>query len=148
MHMRALGSTATSAGHLAGCKDDWFGQGQDRQVRTPTMLNLPAPINVVPEGPVHSCSRQRKALGRISAAGSNRSAKSTAQLENRIRAPGAAVQEQDEVRYKDSWTDIAFIGLCRKAYGNIAGWQSPRDWKQGEETYRGMVEVSKAMMKV
>ena len=117
-------------------------------VQNPNMLILPAPTNVVPESAVRNCRRQRKAFGRIPAAGSNRSAKSTAQPANRIRDPGAAVKEQDEVEYKDSWTDIAFIGLCRTAYGNIAGWQSPREWNQGQETYRGMVEVSKAMMKV
>lgn len=33
-----------------------------------------------------------------------------------------------EVEYIDSWGDIAFIGLCRIAYGNIAGWQSSRRW--------------------
>ena len=34
-----------------------------------------------------------------------------------------------------------------QAYGNIAGWQSTRSWKEGKETYRGMVEVSSALMK-
>lgn len=52
------------------------------------------------------------------------------------------------VEYKTSATDAAFIGLCRKAYGNIAGWQSERDWKDGDDTYKGMVEVSRALMKV
>ncbi len=56
---------------------------------------------------------------------------------------------QDEIfQYKTSSTDAAFIALCRKAYGNIAGWQSDRDWKDGDETYKGMVEVSRALMKV
>ena len=37
--------------------------------------------------------------------------------------------------------------LAVQAYGNIAGWQSARSWKEGKETYRGMVEVSSALMK-
>ena len=58
---------------------------------------------------------------------------------------GAA--EREPTVYNDSPTDIAFIGLCRIAYGNIAGWQSPRSWTDGGETFRGMVEVSRALMK-
>lgn len=113
---------------------------------------------------------------------------------------GCAVRQQNEaastsgredldIEYKDSLTDIAFIALCRKAYGNLAGtplkkhpagsrygglgssrmqgcavlcvasrselaslclsgWQSERSWTQGNETFKGMVEVSKALMKV
>ena len=37
---------------------------------------------------------------------------------------------------------------CRKAYGRIAGFQSSRNWRDGDETYAGMVEVSRALMKV
>ena len=59
-----------------------------------------------------------------------------------------ADQKGEAVQYNTSATDAAFIGLCRKAYGNIAGWQSDRDWKDGDETYKGMVEVSRALMKV
>ena len=77
-----------------------------------------------------------------------RAAAEANQPEERLRPSEAPAREQAEVQYKDGWTDIAFIGLCRKAYGNIAGWQSPRGWKDGRETYKGMVEVSKAMMKV
>lgn len=51
------------------------------------------------------------------------------------------------MEYKDSLTDVLFIGLCRKAYGALAGWQSERDWWNGAETYQGMVEVSRALMK-
>jgi hypothetical protein len=86
------------------------------------------------------------------------------------------------VQYNDSWTDIAFIALCRIAYGNIAGWQSSRrwvagprhapsvasrcsptqrapdqpsavcraalcSWTDGPETFKGMVEVSRRLMK-
>ena len=29
-----------------------------------------------------------------------------------------------------------------------AGWQSSKDWKNGDATYAGMVEVSRALMKV
>jgi hypothetical protein len=57
----------------------------------------------------------------------------------------ARVPNGDE--YNDTWSDIAFIALCRKAYGNIAGWQSSRGWTDGKETYAGMVEVSRALMK-
>ena len=56
--------------------------------------------------------------------------------------------EQEEVHYKDSWSDVQFINMCRRAYGNLAGWQSSRDWNDGEETYQGMLEVSRALMKV
>ena len=34
-----------------------------------------------------------------------------------------------------------------QAYARIAGWQSDRPWKDGPESYMGMVEVSKALMK-
>jgi len=51
------------------------------------------------------------------------------------------------VQYKDGPTDIAFIAMCRKAYGSLAGWQSERSWSEGAETYAGMVEVSRALMK-
>lgn len=37
--------------------------------------------------------------------------------------------------------------MCRKAYGNLAGWQSPRAWDTGPETFAGMVEVSRALMR-
>ena len=40
------------------------------------------------------------------------------------------------------------LACCRKAYGRIAGYQSSRDWRDGDETYAGMVEVSRALMKV
>ena len=53
-----------------------------------------------------------------------------------------------DVEYKDSITDVLFIAMCRKAYGALAGWQSERDWWNGEETYEGMVEVSRALMQV
>ena len=49
--------------------------------------------------------------------------------------------------YADSWPDRAFIALCRLSYGKLAAWQSPRSWTDGEESYRGMVEVSRALMK-
>ena len=52
------------------------------------------------------------------------------------------------MEYRDSWSDVLFIGLCRRAYGSLANWQSDRDWWKGEETYKGMVEVSRALMKV
>lgn len=61
--------------------------------------------------------------------------------------PPVPLGGQPPVVYKDSWTDIAFIALCRIAYGNIAGWQSERSWTDGGETFRGMVEVSRSMMK-
>ena len=40
----------------------------------------------------------------------------------------AAAAAAAAVEYNDSWSDVAFIGLCRIAYGNIAGYQSPRRW--------------------
>lgn len=143
MHMRALAFHA---------RPD---QLSDQQVRTvPTsawnhqvsrMLAPAASLKGPSSVPVRRRRDQRKTSGRTLAAGA---AHFKGQLDDRIRAPATPVQEQEDVEYKDSWTDIAFIGLCRKAYGNIAGWQSPRDWKHGDETYKGMVEVSKAMMKV
>ncbi len=57
-------------------------------------------------------------------------------------------EQQEEVEYKDTWSDVQFINLCRRAYGNLAGWQSSKDWNNGEETYQGMLEVSRALMKV
>ena len=57
-------------------------------------------------------------------------------------------EQQEHVEYKDSWSDVQFINMCRRAYGSLAGWQSPRDWKNGPETYQGMIEVSRALMKV
>lgn len=51
------------------------------------------------------------------------------------------------VEYKDSPTDIAFINMCRVAYGNISGWQSERRWDDGVETFLGMIEVSRSLMK-
>lgn len=51
------------------------------------------------------------------------------------------------VEYKDSPTDIAFINMCRVAYGNISGWQSERRWDDGVETFTGMIEVSRSLMK-
>ena len=65
----------------------------------------------------------------------------------RAQAPPAENQ-QEQVEYKDSWSDVHFINMCRKAYGNLAGWQSPREWQNGLETYQGMIEVSRALMKV
>lgn len=50
--------------------------------------------------------------------------------------------------YKDSLTDIAFIALCRLSYGRLAGgFQSDRSWTDGAETYKGMVAVSRALMR-
>eukprot|EP00897_Mesotaenium_endlicherianum_P005032 jgi/Mesen1/4557/ME000232S03816 len=59
----------------------------------------------------------------------------------------AAAHSQEPVmltEHKDSFFDLAFISMCRKAFGNIAGWQSPRSWEEG---YLGMVEVSHALMR-
>ena len=30
------------------------------------------------------------------------------------------------IEYKDSWSDVQFINLCRRAYGSLANYQSPR----------------------
>jgi hypothetical protein len=49
--------------------------------------------------------------------------------------------------YPDTLTDRAFIALCRVAYGRLAGWQSPRSWVSGADSYAGMVEVSRALMR-
>lgn len=57
-------------------------------------------------------------------------------------------EQQEDVEYKDTWSDVQFINMCRTAYGDLAGWQSPRDWNNGTETYQGMIEVSRALMKV
>ncbi|KAL3678813.1 hypothetical protein R1sor_021769 [Riccia sorocarpa] len=46
--------------------------------------------------------------------------------------------------YRDSLLDLAFIDGCRKAFGRVAGWQSPKGWDEG---YLGMVEVSHALMR-
>lgn len=60
---------------------------------------------------------------------------------------GSGGSGAEEVEYKDSPTDLLFIALCRVAYGRLAGWQSPRSWTDGPETFKGMVEVSRALMR-
>ena len=30
------------------------------------------------------------------------------------------------IEYNDSWSDVQFINLCRRAYGSLANYQSPR----------------------
>jgi hypothetical protein len=62
--------------------------------------------------------------------------------------PPPGVQDAERIPWQDSSTDVAFIGMCRKAYGKLAGWQSDADWKDGAESYRGMIEVSRALMRV
>ena len=62
--------------------------------------------------------------------------------------PPPGVQDAERIPWQDSSTDVAFIGMCRKAYGKLAGWQSNADWKDGVESYRGMIEVSRALMRV
>ena len=59
----------------------------------------------------------------------------------------ADIKEED-IQYVDTWSDVQFINMCRRAYGGLAGWQSARNWKEGHETYQGMIEVSRALMKV
>ena len=71
--------------------------------------------------------------------------------------PGPAQQQQQQPPppppaapppvYPDTLTDRAFIALCRLSYGKLAGWQSPRAWWDGPESYKGMVEVSRALMR-
>ncbi|GJP30986.1 hypothetical protein CLOM_g7568 [Closterium sp. NIES-68] len=46
--------------------------------------------------------------------------------------------------YRDSFSDLLFMHLCRQAFGRVAEWQSPRPWAEG---YLGMVEVSRALMR-
>lgn len=62
--------------------------------------------------------------------------------------PTPEAPEQADVKYVDTWSDVQFINMCRRAYGGLAGCQSPRSWKDGPETYQGMLEVSRALMKV
>lgn len=66
----------------------------------------------------------------------------------RAAVPSPKPSEQADVEYVDTWSDVQFINMCRRAYGGLAGWQSPRSWKDGSETYQGMLEVSRALMKV
>jgi len=63
------------------------------------------------------------------------------------RSSEEQLKASEDVSYEDGPTDIAFIALCRKAYGNLAGWQSEKSWTDGAETYAGMVEVSRMLMK-
>lgn len=57
-------------------------------------------------------------------------------------------QQKEPFEYKDTLTDVAFIALCRLSYGRLAGgYQSPEGWLDGASTYRGMVDVSRALMK-
>lgn len=62
-------------------------------------------------------------------------------------APPASPPPPPPTTYDDSLTDIAFIAMCRLAYGKLAGWQSDRSWTRGEDTYAGMVDVSRALMR-
>lgn len=55
-------------------------------------------------------------------------------------------QPPQPYEYHDSFTDVLFIALCRLSYGKLAGFQSQKGWSDGEETYKGMVEVSRALM--
>ena len=66
----------------------------------------------------------------------------------RAAVPAPKPSEQADVEYVDTWSDVQFINMCRRAYGGPAGWQSPRSWEDGSETYQGMLEVSRALMKV
>ena len=75
------------------------------------------------------------------------SRRSHSRAQCRPERAGDARHTSTEVVYKDSWTDLAFIALCRRAYGDLAGWQSSRSWRDGTETFAGMVEVSRALMK-
>mmetsp|Transcript_4642 Transcript_4642/g.13339 ORF Transcript_4642/g.13339 Transcript_4642/m.13339 type:complete len:319 (+) Transcript_4642:171-1127(+) len=59
--------------------------------------------------------------------------------------PGA--EGATRIPHRDSKTDVAFINVCRRAYGRLAGWQSDKGWEDGPTTYRGMIEVSRALMK-
>ena len=42
---------------------------------------------------------------------------------------------------------VAFIALCRTAYGRLAGWQSPASWTDPDETFAGMTDVSRALLR-
>ena len=59
-----------------------------------------------------------------------------------------AVDDQAVAEKRNGLSDLAFVALCRVAYGRLAGWQSDRSWWDFDETYAGMVEVSRALMKV
>lgn len=105
---------------------------------------------------------------------SDRAKKRSKTLAQKPVASSDPLRKEHQVTYKTTATDVAFIGMCRKAYGRIAGrrptgflastrkrqgavdrrslfcagWQSSKDWKDGDTTYAGMVEVSRALMKV
>ncbi|CAD7702264.1 unnamed protein product, partial [Ostreobium quekettii] len=64
----------------------------------------------------------------------------------RCQLASGAIGERDEGDESGSLTDLAFVALCRRAYGRLAGWQSDRGWWDFGETYAGMVEVSRALM--
>ena len=89
-----------------------------RQPAAPSVTTRTTPIT---RAPLHSSSpppagRQR----RWQAAAAPRSSSGGG-------GSGSSIQQTPaEVEYKDSLSDIAFIALCRVAYGNIAGWQSDK----------------------
>lgn len=61
---------------------------------------------------------------------------------------GTNRKNNDEYTYEnDSITDVMFIGMCRLAYGKISGFQSSKSWWNGKETFAGMIEVSRSLMK-
>jgi hypothetical protein len=49
--------------------------------------------------------------------------------------------------YPSDGLTLAFIAACRRAYGRLAGWQSPRRFDDAAESYAGMVEVSRALLR-
>ena len=62
-------------------------------------------------------------------------------------AAASPASSSSAVVYQDSLTDLGMIALCRVAYGNIAGWQSSRSWTDGADTFAGMVEVSRRLIR-
>ncbi|GMH46052.1 hypothetical protein BSKO_14016 [Bryopsis sp. KO-2023] len=93
----------------------------------------------------HSCFLSR--LGRPSGISIAKKSVRVGNRKARKSEVKASSGEKSSPQYDDSLTDVAFIGLCRRAYGELSGWQSEKGWLDGEETYKGMVEVSRALMK-
>lgn len=87
-------------------------------------VTTPAAVHATPRGGRLAAGAGRRRLAASGGSGS-----------------GSEAAGSSDTIYQDSLSDIAFIGLCRVAYGKIAGWQSERSWKDGRETFAGMVEV-------
>ena len=79
---------------------------------------------------LHTSSRRRTRYQRLqpfhAAKDGSQAAGAAGAAAGSAAAPPAAAAAAAAVEYDDNWSDVAFIALCRIAYGRIAGYQSSR----------------------